>query len=198
VYGDSQQGLPTLFVYNGSTLAQVAAVTAPVGGPPPVYMAVNPVTARVYVTAEYYPGDLWVVDGKTNTSVTVITGLADLAQGVDVDPARNIIYVVGQFGQTSEINGATDTLISTNSIGGQFDDVSIDPVNKKVYVVNQSGNEVDVVNELTNTFTQVTVPVGYTPVNSAVDIVHGLLYVANTDENENNSPVPTVSVINVK
>lgn len=187
-----------LQVFDGSTLAQIATVNYPLGGPQG-QIAVNPATNRIYVVFNLFPGDLWVVDGSTNTSLTTITGLVPLAYGVDLDPFRNLVFVAGQFGGLSKINGATNTLISTNSnVGGQPDGVSVNPANQKVYVVDQRFNEVRVVNEQTNALEPVTVPVGTTPVNSAIDYLHGLLYVGNTDENQSHLPVPTVSVIKLQ
>lgn len=194
-------GTAAMLVFDGSTLNLIATIDDPEPnytpfGDPQVAVFVNPSTDKVYAVVNRYPGALWVVDGQTNTSVTTIKGLAPLAYGGDVDTTRNLIFVAGWFGDISKIDGATNTLISTNSgLDGQPDGVSVDPANQKVYVAIQQMNEVRVVDEKTNTVTQVTIPVGTTPVNTALDYGHELLYVGDTRENVSSPPPPSVSVI---
>ena len=122
-----------LFVFDGPALNLVTIVDdnsptyQPYGNPQDV-VVVNPVTNMIYVSVSLWPGAVWVVNGKTNTSVTTIMGLAEIAYGLDVDPFRNLIWVGGQANQISEVNGATNTLISTNSnTGTQPDGVCVDP-----------------------------------------------------------------------
>lgn len=198
-------GNAALFVFDGQNLNLIATVEdnsstfQPFGDPQDV-VSVNPVTNTIYVSVNLYPGAIWVVDGKTNTSVTTIKGLAEIAYGLDVDPARNQIWLGGQFGQLSKVDGANNTLISTNSnLAGQPDGVSVDPVHQKVYIALQQQNVIQIVDEKTNTALPTTIPVGGAPVNMAIDYIHGLLYVGNTGETyQNNPPPPTVSVIRLQ
>lgn len=197
---DPANGDAALFVFDGPTLNPIATIddNAPVYTPladPQVYVVVNPVTNKIYVPVNRFPGALWVVDGKTNTNVTTITGLADLAYGADVDPIRNLIFVGGLFSQLSVVNGATNTLIQTYSnTATQPDGISVDPIRQKVYLISQAQDLVQIFDEKTNTFEPTTIPVGGAPVNSAIDYVHGLLYVGNTGE-AGGPPPPSVSVI---
>jgi YVTN family beta-propeller protein len=204
VYGsDYTNGDAAVLVFDGPTLNLLATVDDTFSeGPvpnPQVQMAVNPVTNKIYAVVCLYPGGVWVVDGNTNTSEALITGLAPLANGLDVDPLRNLIWVAGQFGQVSEVNGATNTLISTSNPNTYLNGISVDPVNQTVYAISTGDDEVQIINEKTNTVETATVPVSGAPVNSAIDYVHGLLYVGNTGETyQNNPPPPSVSVISLR
>jgi DNA-binding beta-propeller fold protein YncE len=202
---DATSGNAALLVFDGPTLKLITTVEdnspayQPYGGPQDV-VVVNPVTNKIYVSVNLYPGAVWVVDGDTNTSETTIEGLAELAYGLDVDPFRNLIWVGGQLNQLSKVNGATNTLISTNSnTGTQPDGVSVDPIHQKVYVAIQQQNVVQIFDEKTNTPLPTTIPVGGAPDNMAIDYVHGLLYVGNTGETyQPNAPPPSVSVIKLQ
>jgi YVTN family beta-propeller protein len=201
---DPNQDAAALFVFDGPTLNLIATIDdsgayQPYGDPQDTVF-VNPVTNMIYVVVNLYPGALWVVNGDTNTTVTTITGLADLAYGGDIDPLRNRIFVAGWFNQISEVNGATNTLISTTSgLATQPNGVSVDPVNQKVYVVSQEQDLIQIIDEKTNTLETTTIPVGGAPVNTAIDYIHGLLYVGDTGETyQNNPPPPSVSVIKLR
>jgi YVTN family beta-propeller protein len=201
---DPNQNAAALFVFDGRTLDLITTIddsgTYQPYGDPQDTVFVNPRTDMIYVVVNLFPGALWVVDGKTNTTVTTITGLADLAYGGDIDPLRDRIFVAGWLSQISEVNGATNTLTSTTSgLVTQPNGVSVDPLNEKVYVVSQQQNLVQIIDEKTNTLETTTIPVGGAPVNTAIDYIHGLLYVGNTGEtNENNPPPPSVSVIKLR
>jgi YVTN family beta-propeller protein len=203
VYGsDYTNGDDAVLVFDGPTLNLLATVDDTFSeGPvpnPQVQMAVNPVTNKIYAVVCLYPGGVWVVDGNTDTSSALITGLAPLANGLDVDPLRNLIWVAGQFGQVSKVNGATNTLISTSNPNTYLNGISVDPANQTVYAISTGDDEVQIIDEKTNTVETATVPVSGAPVNSAIDYIHGLLYVGNTGETyQNNPPPPSVSVISL-
>jgi DNA-binding beta-propeller fold protein YncE len=203
VQGPDTNGTAALFVFDGPSLRQIANIddnspTYQPYGDPQVAVVINPVTNRIYVPVNLFPGALWVVDGNTNTNVTTIEGLADLAYGADVDPIRNLIWVGGWFNQLSEVNGATNTLITTfPNTATQPDGISVDPIHEKVYLMSQAENLVQIFNEKTDTFEATTVPVGGAPANAAIDYIHGLLYVGNTGE-AGGPPPPSVSVIKLQ
>jgi YVTN family beta-propeller protein len=189
-------GVPdAILVLDASTFKQIASI--PYTSGLLAQMVVNPVTNRIYVLYNLFPGYMQVIDGNTNTTITTMTGLAELAISLDIDRLRNLIYVSGQLGQVSVVNGATNTLITTiNNIPGQPGGISVDPANRKVYLANFALNEVQIIDEATNTLESTTIPVGAGPENTAIDYVHGLLYVGNTDENSNYVPNGvTVSVV---
>jgi YVTN family beta-propeller protein len=182
-------------VLDASTFAQIASIPYSQSGPP-AQIAVNPATNRIYMLYNLFPGFMQVVDGKTNTTITTLSGLAELAISLDIDPFRNLIYVSGEFGQVSVVNGANNTLITTiNNIPGQPGGISVDPANRKVYLANFALNEVQIIDETTNTLESTTIPVGAGPENTAIDFLHGLLYVGNT--NENSSGVPNGASVSV-
>jgi DNA-binding beta-propeller fold protein YncE len=200
---DNPNEAEALFVYDGPTLNLIATVDdtgtdyTPLPDPQ-VYVVVNPASNMIYVPINRFPGALWVVNGKTNISVTTITGLADLAYGADVDPLRNLIFVGGWFNQLSVVNGATNTLLQTYpNTATQPDGISVDPIRQKVYLMSQAQDLVQIFDEKTNTFEPTTIPVGGAPDNSAIDYAHGLLYAGNTGE-AGGPPPPSVSVIQLQ
>ena len=182
-------------VFDASTFAQIASIPYSHSGPP-AQIAVNPATNRIYMLYNLFPGFMQVIDGNTNTTITTMTGLAELAISLDIDPFRNLIYVSGQIGQVSVVNGATNGLITTiNNIPGQPEGISVDPVHQKIYLANSSLNEVQIIDGTSNTLESTTIPVGNYPDNTAIDYLHGLLYVGNTNAFNYVANGTTVSVI---
>lgn len=105
----------------------------------PVYLALNPVTNRVYVPrpgnyGSFYYHDLVIIDGSTRSCIGQI-GLEDSATGIAVDHLTNRIYV----GRPNKkdigvIDGATNQPIGNIDVGGPMADIDIDPYTKKLYV----------------------------------------------------------------
>jgi YVTN family beta-propeller protein len=93
-----------------------------------------------------------------------------------------------QDNTVSVIDGATNTVTATVTVGNGADAVGVDPTTDTVYVANQDDNTVSVINGATNTVTA-TVTVGNEPDAVGVDPITHTVYVANSFDN-------TVSVIN--
>ena len=88
----------------------------------------------------------------------------------------------------SVINGSTNTVTSTISVGIQHSGVAVNPTTNTVYVTNNADNNVSVINGSTNIVTA-TVPVGSIAVGVAVSPPTKTIYVVNFSSN-------SVSVIN--
>jgi YVTN family beta-propeller protein len=106
-----------------------------------------------------------------------------------VNPNTNTIYVADyRLNVVSVINGSTNTVMATVSVGGDPSSVAVNPNTNTIYVANSSSNSVSVINGSTNTVTT-TVSVGTDPLGIAVNPNTNTIYVANYGSN-------SVSVIN--
>lgn|SRR5271165_913383 len=94
--------------------ARAQTVTATLAaGSQPCAVAVNPVTNTVYV-ANYYGGDLTVIDGATNRGATVAAGTNPCAIGANW--VTNKIYVANFNSQdVTVIDGATNSTITVTA-----------------------------------------------------------------------------------
>ena len=109
--------------------------------------------------------------------------------GVAVNPSTNTVYVANDVDSSvSVINGSTNTVTATVSVGNSPIAVAVNPSTNTVYVANANSNSVSVINASTNTVTA-AVSVGSYPNSVAVNPSTNTVYVANAGDN-------SVSVIN--
>jgi YVTN family beta-propeller protein/predicted outer membrane repeat protein len=100
------------------------------------------------------------------------------------------VYVANSTGNTvSVIDGPTNTVTATVTVGDSPQAVAVNPVTGQVYVANAGDTTMSVIDGATNTVTA-TVTVGESPQAVAVNAVTGQVYVANINSNN-------VSVIDV-
>ena len=93
-------------------------------------------------------------------------------------------------GTVTVIDGLTNTVDATVTVGRQAAFLVINPVTNKIYVTNRSDNTVSVINGATNTVTS-TIPVGSHPTIEDVDLVTNKIYVVNNG----NGSGTTINVI---
>ena len=138
--------------------------------------AVNTTTNRFYV-ANTFGGDVWVVDGATNTFLTTIPLAGTSTLGIAVDEGRNRVYATDRFSnELYVIDGATNTVTSTLPTAATPMWVAIDEPLGKVYVLAQGGT-VQVFDA--NTLTQITsMAVGSQANKIAIDDAHHRAYVS--------------------
>lgn len=134
----------------------------------PTAVALNVVTNKVYVINQN-SNNVTVIDGVTDTTVSVPTGVGPYA--LAVNPVTNKIYVANTNASTvTVIDGATNRT-STVGVGTGPLGVAVDPATNKIYVANFSASSVTVIDGATNTTS--TISVGSRPysvaVNSATD-----------------------------
>jgi YVTN family beta-propeller protein len=103
--------------------------------------------------------------------------------GISLNPVTNRIYVTNEFSNTlSVINGNTDRVEHTTSLGSNPYDVDIDPYSNKIYVANLGSHSVSIIDGSTNTVVgnvgNVTSPVGID-----VDPIRDWIYVTNIETN---------------
>ena len=129
-------------------------------------------------------GSVTVIDGATNATSNVNTGMASGA--LVLNEVTNEAYVAnGGDNTVTFINGASLATTSV-TVGTQPADVEVDPVTYKVYVTNYGDNTVDMIDGLTHHIS--TVGVGGGPGPAIVNPVTNRYYEINTNDN-------TVSVL---
>ncbi|MDB4902642.1 MAG: beta-propeller fold lactonase family protein [Mucilaginibacter sp.] len=106
-------------------------------------------------------------------------------------PAVGYAYITNSGdGTVSVIDIATNTVVSTITVGSNPTGVSVSTDNNRVYVSNQNSNSVSAINTSTNKVIS-TIPVGTNPTGLVVSPDGSWVYVANLNDG-------TVSVINTK
>jgi YVTN family beta-propeller protein len=171
-------------VIDGTTNA-TTSVTAGTG---PDGIAVNPVTNKIYV-ANLNSANVTVIDGTTNATANIAAGANPVA--VAVNPVTNTIYVANEgsiftAASVTVIDGVTSASSSIDIgavpsvLPGPFA-LAVNPLTNKIYVANNSGNNVIVIDGVTNAITKV--PVGVNPFTLAVNPLTNKVYVANLGGN---------------
>ena len=161
-------------------------------------VAVDPTTDTVYATDG--AGDVYVVNGATNTLSTVIndgetpSGYYSVGSGgnqIAVDPATDTVYVANMNGTVSVIDGATDTVTATiavdsssgaPAIGTALGGIAIDPTTDRLYVTIPNYGSVAVINSKTDSVLT-GVSVGVDPQGVAVDMATQDVYVVDNTTN---------------
>lgn len=184
-----------LSVIDGAT-NEVIAEVYDIGGHPEG-IAVNPATNRIYVAKRYH-GEVFVVDGDSNTVLTAID-VGGTPHGVAVNSVTNRIYVTDSGGDTvSVIDGSSNDVIGTATVGTYPRRVAVNESTNTLYVTNLADDTVSVVDGATEEVVH-TVPVGRWPRGVGVDSSTGKVYVANSGDDsvsvigEAPAPTPTVS-----
>src|ERR1019366_2095141 len=117
------------------------------------------------------------------------------------NPVTNKVYVANYCGNdpscantspgtVTVIDGLTNTVDATVTVGVHPAFLVINPVTNKIYVTSRRGNAVYVINGLTNAVTT-TIPVGSHPTVEDIDLVTNKIYVVNNG----NGSGTTMSVI---
>jgi len=177
-----------LSVQSSSAIAAPMVTSTINGITSPTCMGVNSSTNRIYV-GNYY-GWIIVIDGATNT-VTSTMKVAEGASagngiypgGMGVNSSTNRIYVTnngqGSSGRIIVIDGATNTVISTISVGSHPWRVGVNSSTNRIYVANYYDNTVSVIDGATNTVIS-TISVGGSPRGIGVNSSTNRIYVPHT------------------
>ena len=163
----------------------------------PQFVAVNPVTNKIYVAnagnlGDYPPGlnhgNITVIDGATNATTTLTDPNAVAPQAVAVNQTTNKIYVpngndsaLGN-GDVTIIDGATNALSTVkdpNALNPHA--LAVDSVTNTIYVANTGNNpgSVTVINGATNAVTTVIDPNAAHPAFLAINPTTNKIYVVN-------------------
>lgn len=164
-------------------------ITTELGGGYPAFIALNPVTNRIYVASYQpgYPSTVMVIDGNSDSIIDTTTGVAGQPIAIAVNPVTNKVYVAynSDTGIVSVIDGATNSTTMV-AVGYSPRAIAVNPVTNRIYVVNQSNypvieGTVTIIDGANNTTT--TVAVGSYPLAVAVNTATNKIYVANYGSN---------------
>lgn len=161
-----------------STLALAQVPTVPWPPSPPVKLAVNPVTNKVYLVNEG-ANTVTVLDAANNVSRTIPVGPRPFY--IAANPATNRIYV-NNAGDSSVtvIDGASDTVMLTLPIGS-VGPIQINPVTNVVYVVRLTGpstDEVTFINGDNHSYYTIATE-SFQPIAVALNPVTNTMYIAH-------------------
>ena len=148
-----------------------------------------------FVVYDPVNGDLYVRGGETGDSLTVLNGSTDravaevavpdaqntylLTPTMAVDTATGAVYVTNaQESSVSVVNGTTNLVTASITVGGSPNGIVFDPSNGDFYIANYGGDSVNIVNAATNTV-GTPIPVGTHPSAILFDSSSDQLFVAN-------------------
>jgi YVTN family beta-propeller protein len=160
------------------------------GGAGGQYIAVNPVTNRIYVTTAYV---VTVINGMNNSTLPLTTPMAN--EAIAVNPVTNMIYLANS-GDSSAwvINGANNSMVRL-IISREPSWLKVNPITNRIWVGDYIDSFITVINGANNSTATVSMaPMNLdetfpTPDGIAVNPVTNLIYAANYGSN-------TVTVIN--
>ena len=154
------------------------------------YLAVNPVTNKIYVPCNYPPNGsqgrqafISIIDGSTDTVVGKINMVwnGQMLGGIAVNPNTNTIYQTDFNNHVVYVfDGNTDTLTSTipTSASGF---ITVNPNTNKIYA-SDGVNSITIIDGSTNKVVQ-TLQVGSSPWDVSVNLNTSKIYVANSGSN---------------
>ena len=167
----SNQTDQTVSVVNTTNNTVVATVPFP--GIEILYLAVNPVTNRLYITTGFPSSTVYVMDGANNSILATIP-IGNGAVGIAVDANRNLIYAANHTDNTvSVIDGNLNSVIDTIAMPGSPSWVAVDEASQNVFVTasdSSFASTLYVISESTNTVTE-TIPLpGTLPLAAGVAV----------------------------
>jgi YVTN family beta-propeller protein len=157
-------------------------------GTGPVSVAYDPANGDMYV-ANRNNNTISVIDSNTNAVIATIP--IPTPTGIVYDSANSNIYATGYNSPTGVIviNGTTNTITGSVTIGGFPNGITFDPANGDLYATSTGTNTVTVINGATNSVIGSPISVQTSPEDIAFDPANNYLYVTNYGNS-------TVSVIN--
>ncbi|WZY00798.1 hypothetical protein NSQ26_01815 [Bacillus sp. FSL W7-1360] len=167
-------GVGTVLVVDANTDTLVTTITLSLG--PPGGAMIDIFQNKLYTTINASGGGVNVIDGATNTIVTVIPTAGTAVNESDINPLANRLYVGTSFSVTGNrvfvIDTTTDTVIETITVGSNVGGVALNPITamfsnypSSLFFVpsQQDGGSVAVINQLTNTIVTTLTNVGAQP-----------------------------------
>ena len=144
----------SISVVDGATYVLLKMLTV---GKSPTSIGINPVTNTIYVTNKD-SNTTTVVDGRSNHVITNIH-VGHSPYSVDVNPKTNEIFVtnrgfpadgvittVTDSMSVSVINGYTNEVIKTISVGNSPEGIAVNPITNTIYVANSGSYSISILN----------------------------------------------------
>ena len=181
-------GNASVTVIDGTTLATTSVAIGPSTFYWYQYIALNPITNKIYVTDPCGDsncdtnGSLTIIDGGTLNTQNVTLGLE--AEPLAVNTATNKIYVANANGNLNPFVSVVDgSTLSTTSVpvGVAPADVAINQTTNYIYVSNPGSNSVTVINGAT--LSTQTLRLGILSAAIAVNPVTNKFFVVDADLN---------------
>jgi YVTN family beta-propeller protein len=152
-------------------------------------VAVNPNADLIYATrtGNY---DVAVIDGTSSAVVHTVMIVTARPWGVAVNPSTNRVYVTTLANKVSVIDGASNEIVATVTVGNTSKEVAVNANTNRIYVTTSTtlaNRDVDVIDGASNTVIA-EVTAGSSASGVAVNPNTSRIYVTNT-------PGGTVSII---
>lgn len=157
-------------------------------GAQPGGLGINRTTNKVYVS-NHFINTVSVIDPTTNSIIETISGGFDGPRAIDTNEITNRVYVTnikggGQLnpGFVSIIDGTTNNIITSKTVGSDPRSVAVNPVTNRFYV-SAAGDDpgLTVFDGVTNNVVA-TLSVGVSASGIAVDTILNKVFVANPFE----------------
>ena len=141
----------------------------------PVFVAVNPVTNKIYVSNNL-SDNVTVIDGDTNATTSVPVGAEPAA--IAINSVTNKIYVMCDPGTVVVIDGATNATTSISAGSLPFR-AAVNTLTNQIYVTDFNGTNVTVIDGATNNTS--TLAVGIGTIDAVADPVTNRIYITGVD-----------------
>lgn len=178
----------TISVINGETNQVVDTIESILFGPEGI--GINPITNRVYVPNGF---DVIVIDGSTNQLIDIIDLIStvciagiDATKEIGINPKTNRIYVAitpcdDENGIINVIDGSTNQVIKTITVGRGAFSVGVNSTLNRIYVTNDVDDTISVIDGSINEVIA-TVTVGDRPMGIGVNSTTNRVYVVNWND----------------
>jgi YVTN family beta-propeller protein len=198
----------TIAIIDGSTFTVSSTVNV---GTQPNAMALNPVTGKLYVAncacngnalSTAYTGTVTVIDTTATPVSKTITGLGSFPNAIAVNPKTNKIYSANftgngaaSTGNVTVIDGSTDTVATTITVGSNPAGIAVNPNNNRIYVTDSNwcgynSPDVKVIDGSSNSVVETLVPTWSgsqpSPWPVVVDPFTNKVYVGDDDDADQN------------
>jgi YVTN family beta-propeller protein len=147
--------------------------------------AVNETTNKFYFQVSNPDSNIGVLDGATNIATPLSASLGPVSV-IRVNKILNRVYVGTNTGLLHVLDGATDALITTLTVGspsaavGIQRNIAVNETTGQVFVADFNNDTVSVIEGSANTIVA-TIPVGDGPTSVAVNQLSNRVYVGNTN-----------------
>jgi YVTN family beta-propeller protein len=131
---------------DGATNQKIARIPAGLGVR---VLGYNSTNNKIYC-ANYYDGNVTVVDGATNLVITTVPAVVQGPRAFCYNPTNNKVYFAnGNWDGVTVIDGVTDSVTATVAVSGDVGQLGLacNPARNRVYVANCYGSCISVLSD---------------------------------------------------